>query len=285
MIWICALLDCPSVSEPGPITLKMESGLSNVAHLAKTASHEAPSPAAAAAFARGTTVPLPSPQPPREIEPLAFDDALNLFVQMGNDIEDLANVWACWQTRRDWADVRVRERAGESFPSFTAWANADPLPVSAQKEYFVSISRRSMIPFMRSTYQASLTAICPAIEELTRVRLPPASQSFLMTPPDLFGLDTPLDLTAAFFFRLAVVPRSTWHDLVAVRDKETTWDAPARKALGWADKCANFLISSLNNRCQNRARGRRLVVKGLPMALQLADEVKAASVRPKRALH
>lgn len=99
-----------------------------------------------------------------------------------------------------------------------------------------------------------------------------------MTSRSLFGDSQPLALASAFFNRLAGVPVETWDHLVELRNKETTWDAPARKLLGWADKVSHDLVQNLAARCQNRARARRLVVKKLPGTLYLIEEVRAICI-------
>lgn len=61
-----------------------------------------------------------------------------------------------------------------------------------------------------------------------------------------------------------------------MRDGESTWDAPARKLLGFAERVSAQLVANLAIKCQNRARARRLVVKGFKQISQLIEEVSSA---------
>ncbi|KAL8293221.1 hypothetical protein RQP46_000915 [Phenoliferia psychrophenolica] len=119
------------------------------------------------------------------------------------------------------------------------------------REYFVSLSRRETLPYPRSILQ-----------------------SITFSSRTLFATDDLILLVSSFFDTLAGVPPSTWSSLAQIRSTELTWNSPARKVLGWADRVGSNLVGSLTAASQNRARGRRLVVKHRAMTGQLVDELK-----------
>lgn len=100
-------------------------------------------------------------------------------------------------------------------------------------------------------------------------------QTITFSSRTLFATDDPVLLVSSFFYTLAGVPPSTWVELSRIRATEQTWNSPARKCLGWADRAGGLLVASLTTACQNRARARRLVVKHRAAAGQLVDEVCA----------
>jgi len=109
--------------------------------------------------------------------------------------------------------------------------------------------------------------------ELTEVS---HSQTITCSSRTLFASSSTLALSSSFFEVLAGVPPSTWITLAAIREGESTWDAPARKLLGFAERVSAQLVANLSIKCQNRARARRLVVKGFKQLSQLVEEVSSA---------
>ncbi|KAK4703252.1 N-alpha-acetyltransferase 35, NatC auxiliary subunit, partial [Phenoliferia sp. Uapishka_3] len=100
------------------------------------------------------------------------------------------------------------------------------------KEYFVSLGRREALPYPRSILQ-----------------------SVTFSHRTLFATDEPIALVSSFFHTLAGVPPETWITLNQIRTTEKTWNSPARKVLGWADRVVGLLVASLTTACQNRGRG------------------------------
>ncbi|ORY75302.1 Mak10 subunit, NatC N-terminal acetyltransferase-domain-containing protein [Leucosporidium creatinivorum] len=177
-----------------------------------------------AAFALGTTAPLPSPQPAREIPPFPIKQAWKSLEKLTLDLESAVKLWELWTKGAGWSEVR---------------------------EYHVALSRRDMTPYARSAHQ---TITC-------------ASRT-------LFASSATIALSSSFFEVLAGVPPSTWSTLASIREGESTWDAPARKLLGFAERVSAQLVANLSIRCQNRARARRLVVKGFKQLAQLVEEAE-----------
>ncbi|SCZ96231.1 BZ3500_MvSof-1268-A1-R1_Chr8-2g10057 [Microbotryum saponariae] len=75
------------------------------------------------------------------------------------------------------------------------------------------------------------------------------------------GSLTPLSLVSSFLFAMTGLDPMIWQQLLDLRTVEETWDAPARKILGWAHQLGLQLIRTLQIAAQNPSRQRRLLVK------------------------
>lgn len=94
-------------------------------------------------------------------------------------------------------------------------------------------------------------------------RLTVSLQTLLSHNTKIFGEHPTSILAISLFSGTLSVPASFWASLVPLREKETTFDSPARKILGWLDKVGAVLVSTLAISCQNPGRAGRLVMKGL----------------------
>jgi hypothetical protein len=100
------------------------------------------------------------------------------------------------------------------------------------------------------------------------------AQSLLHTQPSVFVTSTPLSLTASFLTLYCDIPSTLFPTLLTQRQSETSWDSPARKALGWAEKVAAALIDVGKDCAMNPARKRRRLVKNRNSLVNVIIEVR-----------
>ncbi|KAK4048780.1 N-alpha-acetyltransferase, non-catalitic subunit [Microbotryomycetes sp. JL201] len=192
----------------------------------------APSEALMAVYALGTSAPLPSPQPPKDIPPLSFRETWTRYHRLIRETQSAVALWQAWDRKNSWATLQ---------------------------EYFADACGRNMLPYSRSIHQ-----------------------SIILSGQTVFGSSSILSVSFAFCSDLVGIDLTWWTTLQSVRDAETTWDAPARRVLGWVERFGVQLVTLLWNRCQNRARARRLTIKGFKQLLQLGDEVQVTAQRAEK---
>ncbi|KAM0753949.1 hypothetical protein T439DRAFT_322835 [Meredithblackwellia eburnea MCA 4105] len=155
-----------------------------------------------------------------------------------------------FELQESWA--RLASLIGEMESSaliWEAWNEGSGWP--AVRQFYLYLGRREASPYARSIHQ-----------------------SITFSSRTLFASSPPITLVSSFFHTISGVPISIWSTLVATRDSEKTWNSPARKILGWADRVCLVLTGALSASCQNRARSWRLVVKNRGSTFQLVDELK-----------
>ncbi|KDE02400.1 hypothetical protein MVLG_07039 [Microbotryum lychnidis-dioicae p1A1 Lamole] len=86
-------------------------------------------------------------------------------------------------------------------------------------------------------------------------------QSIIWSDGACMGSLTPISLVSSFLFEMTGLDPTIWQQLLDLRTMEETWDAPARKILGWAHQLGLQLIRTLQIAAQNPSRQRRLLVK------------------------
>ncbi|KAM0792066.1 hypothetical protein ACM66B_004771 [Microbotryomycetes sp. NB124-2] len=235
IVYSLALLTSPSHTSPSDIQHYLSLAQGAIERLRATPRTKfAPRPLLLAVYALGTSAPLPSPQPPKNIPPFAPEEAWTRYDRFVKETQSAVELWQAWDRRNSWATLQ---------------------------EYFSVASRRNMLPYTRSIHQ-----------------------SLILTGQTVFATSTVLSISFAFFHDMLGIDSTLWTRLQTIRETETTWDAPARRVLGWVERVGIQLVTLLWNKCQNRARGRRLIVKGFKQLLQLADEVQVTQQRAQHAI-
>ncbi|KAK4052992.1 N-alpha-acetyltransferase, non-catalitic subunit [Microbotryomycetes sp. JL221] len=250
LVYSLALLTTPEQTCPADVQhfiLIAQHALNDIRTMTVDVSSSA-DPKMLSIFSIANEPPLPSPQPPRDIQPLSFDKACDHFDAIMNDVTRMTNLWSCWIESRDWPTLQ---------------------------EYFNMTSQtKQMSPYCRSLHQSIALS----------------SQNVVFTT------STFQDITSSFiscYIPLSVDCHSNkqkydsiWSKLVQTKQFETSWNSPARKVLGWIEKVGIQLMALLIwNKCQNKARLRRLTIKSVGQLSQLIDEITSVSLKANQVLN
>lgn len=108
LVYGLALLTSPPHTSPEVVSAYLALVTNSVAFLSTTPTHAfEPSPQLLAIFALGTTPPLPSPQPPREIPPFPIEQAWKCLEKLALNLDSAVKLWDLWAKGAGWSEVRV----------------------------------------------------------------------------------------------------------------------------------------------------------------------------------
>lgn len=117
LVYALALLTAPPQTSTDVISSYLARVTDSIASLSASSLPSLdPSHELLAIFALGTTAPLPSPQPPREISPFPLEQAWKCLEKLVDDADSAVKLWELWSNGTGWAEVRVSFLSPVSIP-------------------------------------------------------------------------------------------------------------------------------------------------------------------------
>lgn len=106
LVWAMALLTSPPHTDPGQVLDRLEQAQGLLQQIDR-GQLQSLDPKVTVAFSRDLELPLPSPQPPRELQPLSWDESLKATSDLVQDLSLACHMWSGWQRKQSWARLRV----------------------------------------------------------------------------------------------------------------------------------------------------------------------------------